>query len=81
VTNVPALTGDQVVHNTLNIAYSLGGTIAVIVIIVGGVMYATSGGESAGITKAKNMITYAVVGLAVIIAAFAITNFVISRFK
>lgn len=79
--NIPALSGDQVVHNALNIAYSLGATIAIIVIIIGGITYATSGGESAGITKAKNMILYAVVGLIVVIAAFAVTNFVITRFK
>lgn len=79
--NIPALSGNDVVHNALNIAYSLGATIAIIVIIIGGITYATSAGESGGITKAKNMILYAVIGLVVIIAAFAVTNFVITRFK
>jgi len=79
--DIPSLSGDDVVRNGLNIAYSLGATIAIIVIIVAGIMYTTSGGESAGITKAKNMILYAVIGLVVIIAAFAITNFVVTSFK
>jgi hypothetical protein len=79
--NIPSTPDNQVLHNALNIAYSLGGTVAVIIIIIGGIMYATSGGESAGLTKAKNMILYAVVGLVVILVAFAITNFVIARFK
>lgn len=78
--NIPTLSGDQVLHNALNITYSLGATVAIIVIIIGGITYATSAGDSANITKAKNMILYAVIGLGVVIAAFAITNFVIGRF-
>lgn len=78
--DIPALDGGDVLHNALNIAYSLGATIAIIVIIIAGITYATSAGESANITKAKNMILYAVIGLGLVIAAFAITNFVIGRF-
>ncbi|HEY8886516.1 MAG TPA: hypothetical protein VIM31_03415 [Candidatus Microsaccharimonas sp.] len=79
--NIPALSGAEVLHNGLNIAYFLAGTIAVIVIIVGGIMYVTAAGNSANITKAKNMLLYAVVGLVIVIAAYAITNFVIVRFN
>jgi len=78
--NVPVIGGDEVLRNGLNLAYFLGGTIAVIVIIVAGIMYVTSHGEAGGITKAKNLILYAVVGLVVILSAFAITNFIIGRF-
>lgn len=80
IKNVPTLTSEQVLQNGLNIAYLLAGIIAVIVIIIGGFMYTTSGGDSSGVTKAKNLILYAVVGLIVIIAAFAITNFVLGNF-
>lgn len=79
--NIPSLTGAQVLHNGLNIAYFLAGTIAVIVIIIGGIMYATSAGNSGNVTKAKNMLLYSVVGLVIVIAAYAITNFVIVRFN
>jgi DeoR/GlpR family transcriptional regulator of sugar metabolism len=79
--NIPNLTDAQVLHNGLNIAYFLAGTIAVIVIIVGGIMYVTAAGNSGNITKAKNMLLYAVIGLVTIIAAYAITNFVIVRFN
>jgi type IV secretory pathway VirB2 component (pilin) len=74
---VPVLTGDQVLQNGLNIAYFAAGVIAVIVIIIGGIMYATSTGESGKITNAKNMIVFAIVGLVIVLSAFAITNFVI----
>ena len=78
--DIPGLTGEQVLQNGLNIAYFLAGTIAIIVIIIGGIMYATSGGNSGSVTKAKNMILYSVVGLVLVIAAWAITNFVIVNF-
>lgn len=77
---VPQLTGDQVLQNGLNLAYFVMGIIAVIVIIVAGIMYATSSGDSAAVTKAKNLILYSVVGIIVIFAAWGITNFVIGRF-
>ena len=79
--NIPKLTGEQVLHNGLNLTYFLAGTIAVIVIIIGGIMYVTSAGNSGNITKAKNMLLYAAIGLVIVIAAYAITNFVILRFN
>ena len=79
--NIPTLTGEQVLHNTLNIAYFIAGTIAVIVIIVGGIIYATSAGNSGNVTKAKNMLLFAVIGLVIVIAAFAITNYVLVQFN
>jgi hypothetical protein len=79
--NIPQLSANQVLQNGLNIAYFLAGTIAVIVIIIGGITYATAAGNSSNVTKAKNLILYSVIGLVVIIIAFAITNFVIGRFS
>lgn len=78
--DIPTLTADQVLQNGLNLAYFIAGLVAVIVIIVAGIMYATSSGEAATITKAKNLILYSIVGLVVIGSAFAVTNFVIGRF-
>lgn len=78
--DIPKLTSEQVLQNGLNLAYFLAGTVAVIVIIIGGIMYATSAGNSGGVTKAKNMILYSIVGLVVVIIAWAITNFIITTF-
>ncbi len=52
------------------------GVLAVIMIIVGGIMYATSTGDSGRVSKAKNTITYAIVGLVVAMAAYAIVHWV-----
>jgi len=75
------LSADMVLANGLNLVYFLAGAVAVIVIIVGGILFATSAGNAANVTKAKNMILYAVVGLVIVLAAFAITNFVNGRFS
>jgi hypothetical protein len=48
-------------------------------IIIAGLSYVTSSGDSGKVVKAKNTILYAVIGLAVIIFAFAITSFISSR--
>lgn len=54
--------------------------IAVIMIIVGGIKYATSAGDSNKVTSAKNTIIYAALGLVVAIFAWAIVNWVTTLF-
>ncbi|MDN5275208.1 MAG: rane protein of unknown function [Candidatus Saccharibacteria bacterium] len=68
----------RIVINTILIVL---GMIAVIMIVVGGIRYTTSNGDSSAIKSAKDTILYAVVGLVVAMLAFAIVNFVIDRFK
>lgn len=75
------MSGNQLLTNALNMAYFVAGTVAVVVIIVAGIMYATSAGDAGRVTKAKNLITYAIAGLVVVLSAFVITSFVIGRFK
>ena len=54
------------------------GIIAVIMLIVGGIKYVISGGDSKKVTDAKNTVLYAIIGLVIAFLAFAIVNFVIS---
>lgn len=54
------------------------GAVAVIMIIVGGIRYVTSGGDANAATSARNTIMYAVVGLLIAAIAYAIVNFVVS---
>lgn len=63
-----------------NVLLFLVGAISVIMIIVGGLRYVISGGDSAHVSAAKNTILYAVVGVVVAILAYAIVNFVIGSF-
>lgn len=54
------------------------GTVAVIMLIIGGIKYVISGGDGKKVTDAKNTVLYAIIGLVVCFLAFAIVNFVIS---
>jgi len=78
--NIPTTSGNQVLANGLNIAYFIAGIMAVIIIILAGFSFVTSGNDPGAVTKAKNAILYAVIGLVVILSAFVITQFVIGRF-
>ncbi len=79
--NIPTGSADSLLTNALNLTYFLAGAIAVIVIIFAGIMYTTSSGDAGRATKAKNLLTYSIVGLIVVLVAFIITNFVIGRFQ
>lgn len=54
------------------------GAIAVIMLIIGGVKYLLSGGDSKKVTDAKNTVLYAIIGLVIVFFSYAIVNFVIS---
>lgn len=76
--NVPTNTN---IIDILGIVYFVAGIIAVIVIIIAGFTYTTSGGDAGAVKKAKNMILYSVVGIVVIAMAFVITQFIAGRFS
>ena len=63
----------------INILLYVVGIVAVGFIIYGGIKYATSAGDTAKVTSAKNTLMYAIIGLIVAILAYAIANFVIDR--
>ncbi len=69
------------ISSVLNPVYFWAGVVATIVIIVAGFIYATASGEAAKLTRAKNAILGACIGLALILGAFVITNFVIGAVK
>ncbi|MBQ6375527.1 hypothetical protein IJJ37_01165 [Candidatus Saccharibacteria bacterium] len=54
------------------------GIIAVVMLIIGGIRYVISGGDSKKVTDAKNTVLYAIIGLVICFLAFAIVNFVIN---
>lgn len=64
-----------------NVMLFLIGAISVIMLIIGGLRYVLSGGDSTQVTNAKNTILYAVVGIIVAILAYAIVSFVITSFS
>ena len=78
-TGVPStLFGDAgIVTTVTNVLLFIVGALAVIMIIWGGIRYATSAGNAANVTAAKNTILYAIVGLIIAFLAFAAVNWIL----
>ncbi|HMI09084.1 MAG TPA: hypothetical protein VK497_01650 [Candidatus Saccharimonadales bacterium] len=78
---VADLFGTSGIFSTItNILLFAVGAISVIMIIIGGLRYVTSGGNTANVTAAKNTILYAVVGVVISLFAYAMINFVLTSF-
>lgn len=58
-----------------NIMFGLAGTVALIFLLWGGILYLTAGGSSEQAGKAKSTLTWAIIGLIVVIAAYAIVKY------
>lgn len=69
---LPALVG-----KIINIFLSILGVLFVVLMVYGGYLWMTSYGKSEKIDKAKELITDAIIGLMIILAAYAIANFVV----
>jgi len=67
----------ETVINVINWVLGLLGIIAVIMILVGGFQWMTAAGNEEKVEKAKKVISAAIVGLIIILLAWAIVNFVI----
>ncbi len=68
-----------IITSVINIFSLIVGIVAVIMIIIGGLKYITSGGDSGNVTGAKNTILYAVIGLVVVALAQFIVKFVLGK--
>ncbi len=73
------LFGETGIFKTItNVLLFVIGAISVIMLIIGGIRYTTSNGDSGAITTAKNTILYAVIGIVIALLAYALVNFVIT---
>lgn len=66
-------------NTIINVVVGVVGFVAVAMIVLGGISFATSQGDTNKTAKARNTILYGVVGLVVALLAFAIVNFVLSN--
>jgi len=77
-------TGDDlygVIRTIIQVMLIIGGIIAVIMIIIGGVRYMTSNGDATDVKAAKDTILYSIVGLVVAMGGYAIVTWVVGQFK
>lgn len=66
-----------VFKNISNVVLGVVGIIAVIMLVIGGIRYMVSGGDSKKITDAKNTVLYAIIGLVICLLSAVIVNTVI----
>ncbi|MFH1430817.1 MAG: hypothetical protein ABIG71_04885 [Candidatus Uhrbacteria bacterium] len=67
----------EVVARIINTAMGLLGIVAVVIILAGGFMWMTAGGDETKTGKAKKFIFSGVIGLAIVLTSFALARFVI----
>jgi len=77
--NNPENAVSDLANDIVNVLTFVVGVVSVIMIIIGGLRYITSAGDSGNITNAKNTILYAIVGLVIVIVAQVIVNLVVSQ--
>jgi len=65
--------------NIISVALGLLGTICVILMLYAGFKWMMAGGNEENVKEATNIIKYAVIGLIIILSAYAITKFVMAN--
>lgn len=70
---------NQIIRVIINLLSVVVGIVAVVMIIVGGLRYITSGGSDTSVTSAKNTILYAVIGLIIVALAQVLVRFVLRK--
>jgi Na+-transporting methylmalonyl-CoA/oxaloacetate decarboxylase gamma subunit len=69
----------EIIGNIVNIVLSFLGVLLLVYLIYAGFLWMTSGGDSKKADSAMSYIQNAIIGLIIILASFAISNFVISN--
>lgn len=64
----------------INTALAFVGLIFMVLMIYAGYLWMTARGEEEPVKKAKKIITASIIGLILVISAYAITNLVVARF-
>lgn len=67
----------EIAASVINIILGFLGIVAVIIILLGGFKWMTAGGNEDKVGEAKKLITAGIIGLVIIVAAFAIATFVL----
>jgi len=68
---------EQMVGSIINVVLGFLGIVLLVYLLYAGFLWMTAGGDEDKVKKAKSMITNAIIGLVIIVAAFAISSFVL----
>lgn len=69
---------ESTIGNIINVVLGFLGIVAVVIVLLGGFKWMTAGGNDEKVAEAKKLLVAGVIGLAIILSAYAITSFVIS---
>lgn len=78
--NLPKTDIILIIARIINVALSFLGIVAVLLILYGGFIWMTSAGNEEKITQAKKLLIDAGIGLFIILASFALAQFIFSKF-
>lgn len=68
-----------IVANLFNFAISVSSVIFVVLLLIGGLMYLGSAGEEAQVTKSKQLMLAAIIGLFIVLSAWTVSTFVLKK--
>lgn len=81
---IPGCTGgvsvDVIIGSVVNLLLFVAFIVALVFLIIGGIKWMMSGGDKEGSGKAKETVTSALIGLAVVLGAWVLVNIVIQFF-
>ncbi len=72
---------EETLGSLINVVLTILGIVLLLIIIYAGFLWMTAGGETDQTEKAKDWMLNAVIGLIIILAAYAISSFVISALQ
>ncbi|MFH1460936.1 MAG: pilin [Patescibacteria group bacterium] len=79
-TSLPTSNIKDILENAINWGAGILSFVSVIVIIIAGILWATSAGDDERQTNARKMLIAALVGLAIALAAYMLVNVVMEQF-
>lgn len=68
------------IANIINVVLGFLGIVAVVIILIGGFIWMTAGGNEEKVGKAKKLLVAGIIGLAIILSAYVIARFVIDTY-
>lgn len=73
------VSAESMAAKLISVILSTLGVVFLILMIYGGYLWMTASGDEQKVTKAKNLITAAIIGVIIIVSAYTITFFVIDN--
>jgi hypothetical protein len=70
-----------IIGKLISLVLGVVGIVFVILAVYAGILYMTAAGDDSKVKKAKGMLIQAVIGIIIIVGAYAIANFVITQLK